>query len=135
MSTPTGIRARRPSLLWLLRSLYVARLALAYFVMIRGRHARPDLVLGCFAGALFADLLIFLTAFFSYLPHGRFVVRLDAVLRPLVLGAIVAAALAWVANPAAALGWTRGPVAPGLLLLEFVLLPLLALALTRAIDR
>lgn len=135
MSTPTGIRARRPSLLWLLRSLYVARLALAYFVMIRGRHARPDLVLGCFAGALFADLLIFLTTFFSYLPHGRVVVRLDAVLRPLVLGAVVAAALAWVANPAAALGWTRGPVAPGLLLLEFVLLPLFALALTRAVDR
>ena len=135
MPPPVGIRARRPALLWLLRSLYVARLSLAYFIMIRGRHARPDLVLGCFTGALFADLMIFLTTFFSYLPHGRAVVRLDAWVRPLILGGVVAASLAWGANPAASLGWARGPTAPVLLTLEFVLLPLLALALVRALDR
>ena len=135
MPHPSGIRARRPALLWLLRSFYVARLSLAYFVMIRGRHARPDLVLGCFAGALFADLMIFLTTFFSYLPHGRNAVRLDALVRPLILGGVVAASLAWGTNPAAALGWARGPIAPVLLTLEFVLFPLLALALVRALDR
>lgn len=135
MPPPTGIRARRPALLWLLRSLYVARLSLAYFVMIRGRHARPDLVLGCFTAALFADLLIFLAAFFSYLPHGRNAVRVDALLRPLILVGVVAASLAWGTNPSSSLGWGRGPAAPALLILEFVLLPLLALALVRALDR
>jgi len=135
MPPPSGIRARRPALLWLLRSSYVVRLSLAYFIMIHGRHARPDLVLGCFAGALFADLIIFLATFFSYLPHGRQVVRLDALVRPLILGAVVAAGLAWVTNPSAALGWARGPLAPVLLTLEFVLFPLLALALVRALDR
>jgi hypothetical protein len=135
LAAPPAIRAWRQSLLWLLRSLYVGRMALCYFVMIRGRHAAPDLVHGAFSLALFVDLLVFLAAFFEYFPDGRRVELADCWLRPLAQAVVVAVGLAWSPVPGASLGWARGAGGPLLLALEFVLLPLLALRLVRAVGR
>ncbi len=128
------IRAWRQSLLWLLRSLYVGRLALCYFVMIRGRHASPDLVHAAFTGALFVDLVVFLAAFFEYFPIGRRVVLADCWLRPAALALLVVGGMAWTPVPGASLGWARGAAGPVLLGLEFVVLPLLTLRLVRAVG-
>jgi hypothetical protein len=132
--TSGHVRASRHALLWLLRSLYVARLALAYAVMVRGRQARPDLAHAAFTGALFVDLAVFLFAYFAWLGPGRRTVIVDSWVRPAVLAALVVGALATTARPGLALGWARGWGIPSLLALEFVLFPAAALLLVRAIG-
>ena len=127
------IRAWRQSLLWLVRSLYLLRMAVCYFVMVRGRHARPDLLFVSFTTLLFTNTGLFLAVFFEYEPTGRRAARFDSWLRPAVLAALLGAAFLWTANPGASLGWARGPWPPILLALEFVLAPLVTLALLRAI--
>ena len=135
MPGPSRIRARRQSLLWLLRSLYLARLGLCYFVMTRGRHAAPDLVHASLSTGLFVDLLVFLAAFFEYFPTGRRVVLVDSWLKPVVLATLVGGGLAWTARPAASLGWERGPVPVAFLAAEFIVAPALTLLLVWAIGR
>lgn len=129
------VRARRQSLLWLLRSLYAARMGLGYVAMTRGRHAAPDLLWATLTTCLFLDMALFLVAFFAYFPVGRRLVVADGLLRPPALAALVLAAIAWTEDPGASLGWARGPAAPLLLGAEFLLLPMLTLVLARAIAR
>jgi hypothetical protein len=129
------IRAGRAALLWLLRTLYVARMALCYVVMTRGRHAAPDLVWGSFTVCLFVNSGLFLAAFFDYEAAGRRAIVADAIVRPVALAALIGAALSWAGNPGATLGWARGAGGPALLAAEFLLLPLLTFGLSRTLGR
>ncbi|MFQ5718675.1 MAG: hypothetical protein ACE5IK_03920 [Acidobacteriota bacterium] len=135
MNASSEVRAWRQSLLWLLRSLYVARLAVCYLAMALGRHAEPDLVYLGLTTSLFVDLLIFLAAFFAYFPAGRRVILVESWLRPAALVALLGIGLQATARPGASLGWARGATGPVLLGIEFLAAPLLALLLVRAIGR
>mgnify|MGYP001811737213 FL=1 len=128
------VRAWRQSLLWLLRSAYVGRMAVAYVVMTRGRHAEPDHFHLTMTTMLFVDLAVFLVAFFEYFPAGRRIVLLESLLRPVALAALVGGSVLWAPQPAASLGWARGPGSALVLGFEFLLAPAALLWLVRRIG-